>query len=593
MSLTMGSPVIGNGRQLLLREEELMPAPARLDCSAAACAPEWQTARLPRDLHLAAERLWREDPRIPLAFADLQALVQALVGSRGLSADWLIEETLNRVYSNRQLLRAAEIRRNAWTERADLAPRDAMVQIMSGRVVVWIYGPIGLGGVALHQANDALAGLQEGHAIIVRIDSCGGDLNDALRTACLIRDSKARSLAIIDRCCFSAATVIAAACDRVHMRASALWLTHRSSTLANGDFSALRSAADLCLHNDLRLARFIGRRRGIQTSALLEISDKAEFLSAARAQSHGLIDQVIADLPAKCRSQSPLVESEEAPRIGLSYQHAATPPRSNTMFGKTKSKCESEFNSAMAAMVKSESHVNVLQERLAAERTGIGTMTSQVEAIKRERHAQMAKGDQSEASVLLFDAISDRLRAAESRLKARQEYLAVSCALLIEAKAALHHDERRAAAAQLALASETMGKLEQELAETIKQKLPSLAAATFTWADCQALQNPHSANRPERTLMAVVLKLVDALQLHDAAQWDSGPATSAGPLPCTPIRSAAISEADRNLIIRNYAGSGADVEAFKRILGSPTIVDGIPRATVPVDPIEYHLAQIT
>jgi ATP-dependent protease ClpP protease subunit len=464
----------------------------------------------------------------------------------------------------------------------------APVQVVSRRLVVWLYGPIGLAGVDLSRVNAALSDLADGLAVIVRIDSAGGNLDDALRTACLIRESKARSLAIIDRCCFSAATVIAAACDRIHMRASALWLTHRSSNLANGDYSVLQAAAELCLSNDLRLARFIGRRRGIGTSTLLEIADRAEFLSASEAKANLLVDRVIADLPSKSRNQAPLLDHRDSATHWPDISTRSNLPRSSTMFGKIKSKCESEFNNAVAAMATSENLVNRLQDRLASERLTVGSMSSQVDSIKRELHAQLANGDPSAASQSLCEELTDRLYRAESRLSSRREFVNVSCTALIEAKAELHQNERRAAAAQLALAWETMTKLEHELAETIGQKLSALIGATFAWADCKALQEPYWENRPERTSRAVVLKLVDSLQLPES----TCPPTSVGAMPVAPIRSSAISDEDRNLIIRNYAGSGADIEAFKRILGNPTTVAPMGRLPVAIDPVEYHLAQI-
>jgi hypothetical protein len=258
------------------------------------------------------------------------------------------------------------------------------------------------------------------------------------------------------------------------------------------------------------------------------------------------------------------------------------------MFGKIKSKCESEFNNAVAAMATSENLVNRLQDRLASERLTVGSMSSQVDSIKRELHAQLAKGDPSAASQSLCEELTDRLYRAESRLSSRREFVNVSCTALIEAKAELHQNERRAAAAQLALAWETMTKLEHELAETIGQKLSALIGATFAWADCKALQEPYWENRPERTSRAVVLKLVDSLQLPES----TCPPTSVGAMPVAPIRSSAISDEDRNLIIRNYAGSGADIEAFKRILGNPTTVAPMGRLPVAIDPVEYHLAQI-
>lgn len=108
-----------------------------------------------------------------------------------------------------------------------------------GSATMELYSPIGVYGYQLKDFTSALAATSAQN-ITLRINSPGGEVIEALAIYDMIRASDKHFRAEVFGLCASAATLIACACDEIHMSANSTWMVHEpsfgmSGTLADCD----------------------------------------------------------------------------------------------------------------------------------------------------------------------------------------------------------------------------------------------------------------------------------------------------------------------------------------------------------------------
>lgn len=189
-------------------------------------------------------------------------------------------------------------------------PDDAgIAQFARGRLTLWAWGSIDVAW-----ADAAVAALQrwpDALAVIVRVNSHGGQHVAGEFARKWLQRQRARTIAIIDHHCHSAATLVAAGCDLTWARCGSTWMLHRTRIAVDGDTVELSSAAFEARQTDGQVTRTIAGSRGLEFEVVRDLRESARFVPADEMVELGLADRVIHALPAALASTTePAVASD-------------------------------------------------------------------------------------------------------------------------------------------------------------------------------------------------------------------------------------------------------------------------------------------
>lgn len=162
---------------------------------------------------------------------------------------------------------------------------------------ICIFDPIGVdpetGGGLTAKAFDAnLKALGSPGAFLLRINSPGGDVMDAMAIYSMLKASRARITARIEGIAASAASLIAMAADHIEISPNAFMLIHMPYTTATGDADDLATAAgDLKRMSD-SYAKIYSARSGQSVAAVKALMDEDRLMSADEAVRLGYADSL-------------------------------------------------------------------------------------------------------------------------------------------------------------------------------------------------------------------------------------------------------------------------------------------------------------
>lgn len=160
--------------------------------------------------------------------------------------------------------------------------------------------------------------------VTINIRSTGGDVNEAL----LIYDALAElKNAHITTCCYgyvaSAATIIAqaASLDSREISANALYLVHRSMSLAEGNRNNLSQMVDLLDKTDQRIASIYSQRSGKPIDDFIELMNQNNgdgiWLTPSEAIDAGLVDK-LKDNEIGVDQSSKIIENQKQEKMNIS-----------------------------------------------------------------------------------------------------------------------------------------------------------------------------------------------------------------------------------------------------------------------------------
>ena len=245
-------------------------------------------------LHL----VWQSRPHLAFAFADFQHFLHAAFqqyhqhDTARLANEVKYSDSVERsaVLAQQRIARA----------RYPAFPvgESPAFERVKDRLVIWLYGHIGPGAACSSDVLcDVLHANSDAAAVVVRIASAGGDAGQAICIADAILQHKGRTVAVVDKFAYSAATFVAAHCDRVLMRSDASWMVHNSRLNTEGDARRLRATISDLEVMDLQLRRAYARKRRMTTFQVQQHMDAGAFLSSAQALAAGFVDTIIPALP--------------------------------------------------------------------------------------------------------------------------------------------------------------------------------------------------------------------------------------------------------------------------------------------------------
>jgi ATP-dependent Clp endopeptidase proteolytic subunit ClpP len=155
-----------------------------------------------------------------------------------------------------------------------------------------IFGEIGEYGFRLKDFTAAV-GSMDVSTLEIDLNSPGGDPLEAFAIHDAIKALKARVTVNIIGVAASAATIIAAAADRVTITENSRYLVHESSSIMAGKKADMLDTADTLSKIDKQMLSVYVKRTGKPEAELDALMKKDTFLSAEEALSWGFVDEII------------------------------------------------------------------------------------------------------------------------------------------------------------------------------------------------------------------------------------------------------------------------------------------------------------
>lgn len=246
-----------------------------------------------------ARDIWASEPLLSRAFADYQSFEESLRFARGDTTAMALDAKRQWFASEREALADARQRADACRRPVSAPSTGWRAATRQGaRLTLWLYGPVTFSGPELCQALEENA---DAAGIVLRIDSPGGHLETGWRLAGMLANHRGRTVAIVDRSCWSAAMLAAVSCDRVLVRRSATMMIHPTWRATAGSSSQLMEAARAAQSDDQRYLRYLSaKRRSVGPKPLAAAFDQERFMTSDEAVRLGFADGITHDLPDVC-----------------------------------------------------------------------------------------------------------------------------------------------------------------------------------------------------------------------------------------------------------------------------------------------------
>jgi len=210
-----------------------------------------------------------------------------------------------------------------------------------------IFGEIGEYGFRLKDFTAAV-GSMEVSTLEIDLNSPGGDPLEAFAIHDAIKALKARVTVNIIGVAASAATIIAAAADRVTITENSRYLVHESSSIIQGKKADMLDTADTLSKIDAQMLSVYVKRTGKPAGELDALMKKDTFLSAEEALSWGFVDEIIRSQTIKIEAMSDkkipvaLTEEEKEEMDALKAELSALKSKLAEYEKEDKAKAEKE-----------------------------------------------------------------------------------------------------------------------------------------------------------------------------------------------------------------------------------------------------------
>ena len=166
---------------------------------------------------------------------------------------------------------------------------------------LWIYDVIGedvfTGGITPDQVRDELAEMDRKQPLLVRINSPGGDVFDAIAIASLLSEWPHQVDTQVDGLAASAASVIAMYGNERQMAEGAMLMIHNPWTLALGDVNEMRRQAALLEQIGDQIAGIYARRSDLDVAQAKAAMDAETWYTAEDAVAAGMATASLETLP--------------------------------------------------------------------------------------------------------------------------------------------------------------------------------------------------------------------------------------------------------------------------------------------------------
>ncbi len=143
--------------------------------------------------------------------------------------------------------------------------------------------------------KDVIKSLNEanGEDILVKINSCGGDVYSASVIYTNLKSYSGDVTVIIEGLAASAASVIAMAGKRVKMSPTAEIMIHNPITCAKGDYRDMEHTADVLKTTRETIINAYEIKTGLAREKISEMIDNEEWFDASKALKMGFVDEIL------------------------------------------------------------------------------------------------------------------------------------------------------------------------------------------------------------------------------------------------------------------------------------------------------------
>jgi ATP-dependent protease ClpP protease subunit/phage major head subunit gpT-like protein len=173
-----------------------------------------------------------------------------------------------------------------------------------GSAEITLYDEIGGWGISARQFAEDLKGFGNLSNLTLRIHSPGGDVFEGMAIYNLLDQHPAYIDGYIDGLAASMGSVVAMACDTIHMPENAMMMIHKPWGIQGGDADDMRRYADLLDKVEDTLVNAYTRKSGKGADEIKTLLSAETWFSGADAVEQGFADKLIAPLQAAAQLQS-------------------------------------------------------------------------------------------------------------------------------------------------------------------------------------------------------------------------------------------------------------------------------------------------
>ena len=186
------------------------------------------------------------------------------------------------------------------------------------KAVIELFDDIGAWDFNASRWSDCMATVAGADEVVLRINSYGGELVEALAIVDMIRNSGKVFKCEVYGMCASAATVVALACGEVKMCKSAMWMVHEPYLSMCGTLAELQAVVDALAKHREDVFSMYAAKTGKSAEQIMQEHAAGVYYTADEALAYGWIDGIIgaedgADEPKAEPKTEPETEPETEP----------------------------------------------------------------------------------------------------------------------------------------------------------------------------------------------------------------------------------------------------------------------------------------
>lgn len=292
-----------------------------------------------------------------------------------------------------------------------------------------------------------------GEKVKIEINSPGGSVIAGLAMANMIKNSKAHVIAHVVGIAASMASVVACACDEIHMEEAAFLMIHNPWSEAEGDAEELKHAADILEGMEVAMRAFYRGKFPQMTDAELDqLMAEETWMTGAECKARGMVCELVpSDVrAAACVTRRHFKHMPEAAAKFMEIHDAAAEPQGEAPTDPTASgqqqdaqtaaapqgadDWEARYKGAMRKMSEKADEITALRAQLDGMTNTATEAKAVIERLEGEISAHKAqiedlnsqlgacRGDLEKAKADLSGAI-ERAETAEKELARKGEQL--------------------------------------------------------------------------------------------------------------------------------------------------------------------------
>ena len=161
------------------------------------------------------------------------------------------------------------------------------------KAVIELFDDIGAWDFNASRWSDCMATVAGADEVVLRINSYGGELVEALAIVDMIRNSGKVFKCEVYGMCASAATVVALACGEVKMCKSAMWMVHEPYLSMGGTLAELQAVVDALAKHREAVFDMYAAKTGKSAEQIMQEHAAGVYYTADEALAYGWIDGII------------------------------------------------------------------------------------------------------------------------------------------------------------------------------------------------------------------------------------------------------------------------------------------------------------